>query len=199
MRQFLGAGVPSWPGTSVQIAITTVRETQAQHGTQEFLRFWVSFQGKGSGPSWPGGARATSRKCCAASEGARGWWVNFQRISWNLTDHPVCATKEASRNSLTGADPSLLARRDADARLRRFAIWTAPPGQEGQAAHQEISRSIEERRRGGGSTSNKEFFVCAGSTTPPRLADASRYFLMSLGPPLLARRGNTRANKKLKT
>ena len=33
---------------------------------------------------------------------------------------------------------------------------------------------------------------CDGPTTPPRLADASQYFLMPLGPPLLARRGKAR-------
>ena len=149
--------------------MATVPETQAQHGSQELLRFWVSFQARALAPPGQEGRERHQENVAQPPNGARGRWINFQRIPWNLTHHPVCAVKVASRNFLTGADPSLLARRDADACLPRFAIWTAVPGQEGRTErHQEILRSLLLARRGGGSNTKENFSF--EFDPPPRLA-----------------------------
>jgi prepilin-type N-terminal cleavage/methylation domain-containing protein len=48
-----------------------------------------------------------------ATTSEAGWWVKHKQriLCWTLIHHPVCAAKE-SGNFLTGAEPSLLSRRD---------------------------------------------------------------------------------------
>src|SRR4029079_17029954 len=61
-----------------------------------FLDLGCRFRARALAPPGQEGRERHQENVAQPPNGARGWWVNFQRIPWNLTHHPVCAAEVAS-------------------------------------------------------------------------------------------------------